>query len=133
MSYVQRLWRVELLGLVSLIVVALTASIFLTVYSIPIQNISPTVFWDILEGFLFICGFGFLPVVIYGAPIFAAYLSKSEFRLSYLMGFAALPGLIMLLFSNLAWPYLLPFGLGVAITMEIVARLWPETFGRDLA
>ena len=113
--------------------VAVTGSIFLTVYSVPLSNISPTVLRDTVEAFLGVSGFGFLPVLIYGAPIFAVYLSKSVFRLGHLLVFAALPGLIMLLFSNLAWLYLLTFGLGVAITMEIVSRLWPKTFGRDIA
>jgi hypothetical protein len=67
----------------------------------------------------------------YAVPIFAAYLSSSSFKLGYLIILAALPGLLMLLLDNRMWPFFLPFGLGVAIVMEVVARLWPETFGRD--
>ena len=133
MSYAERIGRVAVLGLVALLIVAFIGSTFLILYSIPIQNIAPAHFWDLLETTLFVCVLGLLPVLLYAVPIFTAHLSSPSFRLVYVFLLAALPGLVLLLQDSLLWPYFLPFGLGVAIIMNVVSRLWPEKFGRDAA
>lgn len=133
MNYTKRLGRVAVLGSVSLLIVALIGSAFLALYSIPIRNIALVHLWKVLEATLFVCVMGLLPVLMYAVPIFAAYLSNSSFRLGYVFILAALPGLLLLLQDSLLWLYFLPFGLGVAFTMEVISRLWPETFARDSA
>ena len=133
MNYAERLGRVAVLGLVSLLIVALIGSTFLVLYSFPIQNIALAHFRDLLEAALFVGVLGLLPVLVYAVPIYTAYLSFSSFSLVYVLALAALPGLVMLLQDSLLWPYFLPFGLGMAFTMEMVSRQWPVRFGRDAA
>lgn len=66
-----------------------------------------------------------MPVATYGAPVFAVYVLIPAFRLIYLLGFAALPGVVLFLFfgSDLGLG-LIPYGLAVALTMCGISRLW---------
>jgi len=132
-SYSERIGRVAFLGLVSVMVIAFLGSIFLLLYSLPIRNIAPRHLWSLLESTLFIGVAGLLPVLMYAVPIYTAYLSFSSFRLIYVLVLAALPGFGLLLLDSLIWPHFLMFGLGVALTMEVVSRRWPARFGRDTA
>jgi len=113
MNYLQCLWRSELLGLASLAVVSFPIAIVTTLF-FDLGSSGPTGLP--LLSFVFLGTFrdGFTTIVTYGAPIFAAYLSYPSFRLIYLFGLAALPGLVMLLLGSGLGLYVLPFGLGVA-------------------
>lgn len=133
MSYAGRFGRVVLLGIVALLIAAFGGSAFLILDSIPLQNLALAHLWELLQATFFISIFGLVPVLVYATPIFTAYLSSSSFKLVYVLVLAALPGLVLLLLDSLLWPYFLPFGLGVAVVMEVVSRLWPERFGRDAA
>lgn len=125
MNYLQRLWRAEVIGLVSLIVVSFPIAIILVLFFDLGPN-APMELPLVLQVFATACSFGFMPVATYGAPIFALYVFNSAFRLVYLLGFAALPGvLLFLIFGSELGLGLIPYGLAVALTMCGIARLWP--------
>ena len=124
MNYWQRLWRAEIIGLVSLVGVSFPIAIFLVLFF----DLGPNADKGlplVLQVFASACSIGFTPIVTYGAPIFAIYLFNPAFRLIYLLGFAALPGLaVFLIFGSELGLGLMPYGLAVALTMCGVARLW---------
>jgi hypothetical protein len=124
MKYLQRLWRAELLGLVALAIVSFPVAIVITLFFDLGAN-TPTGLPLLFFVFRSTFHVGLTTVITYGAPLFAAYLSYPAFRLIYLFGLAALPGLVVLLLGSGLGFYALPFGLGVALTMYGLARLWP--------
>lgn len=128
MNYLQQLWRAELLGLASLVAVSLPITVVLVLFF----DLGPglTGWPKFSQVFLISLWTGCMPVVTYGAPIFAIYLSKPTFRLIYLLGFAALPGIVLFLgFGSDLGLGLIPYGLAVALTMCGLARLWPGGLG----
>jgi len=131
MKYVQRLWRAELIGLMSLIVVSVPVAIILVFFF----DLGPNARIGLplgLQVFASTYSFGFMPVATYGAPIFAVYLFNPAFRLAYLLGFAALPGFVLfLVFGSDLGLGLIPYGLAVALTMCGIARLWLGRLGGE--
>jgi len=87
MNYLQRLWRAEIIGLVSLAAVSFPIAIVL-VFFFDLGSSAPTGLRGLLAVFLGTYSVGFTPVVTYGAPIFAAYMLNLRSRLIYLLGFA---------------------------------------------
>ena len=129
MNYLQRLWRAEIIGLVSLAAVSFPIAIVLVLF-FDLGSSAPTGFrllWSVFLGTYLV---GFTSVVTYGAPIFAAYMFNLRFRLIYLLGFAALPGfLAFLIFGSDSGLGFMAYGLAVALTMCGIARLWAGRLG----
>lgn len=117
MNYLKQLWRAELIGLVSLALVSFPIAIVL-VLLFDLGPSAPTGLRRFSHVYIGTCSFAFIPMVTYGAPIFAAHLSVPAFRLIYLLGLAALPGLVLfLVFGSDLGLGLIPYGLVVALTM----------------
>lgn len=96
MTFWQRLWRVQLAGLISL---ASFAAFVATLLVIEGLLVSPRE-TDAIEVFLLVFAFGIfygiLPAVLLGAPIYTAMLSRGRIRWLLLLIVVLFPGAAML-------------------------------------
>lgn len=96
MTYWQRLWRVQIAGLISL---AAFAAFVATLFVIEGLLVSPRE-TDVIEVFLLVFAFGIfyglLPAVLLGAPVYTAMLARGRIRWLLLLIVVLFPGAAML-------------------------------------
>ncbi len=80
MSYRQRLWCIEIIGLGSLIIFAVGVAAILVLESLVVSPLEYSFFDVAFVGFAFTFMFGFVPVCLLGAPIYNAFISSVKFH-----------------------------------------------------
>lgn len=96
MTYWQRLWRVEVIGLASLCVFAVAVAAILVLEGLIISPMEFGFFDSAFLGFAFTFVFGFFPVCLFAAPIYTAFIASDKFHWSAMLIVAVLPGIAIL-------------------------------------
>ena len=129
LSFVQKLWRVEVLGVRALVMVASAIAIFsgLQIFLSGDQALGWT--FATFVGFWYTLIIGLVPVGLLGAPLYVTYLVGSRLKLWHVYATATIPGLVFLWVDDfLAVPALLS-GLCVVFLVDRMAKVWPR-FGQ---
>jgi hypothetical protein len=96
MTFWQRLWRVQLAGLISLAAFAAFVAILFVIEGLLVSPRET----DVIEVFLLVVAFGIfygiLPAVLLGAPVYTAMVSRGRIRWSLLLIVVLFPGAAML-------------------------------------
>lgn len=98
MTYWQRLWRVELISLAALGIFSLAVAAILVLEGLIVSPMEYSFFDYSVLGILLTFGFGFLPVVLFGAPIYSLLIAFDHFPRLGMFVVAVLPGVALLFF-----------------------------------
>jgi hypothetical protein len=141
MTFLQRLWRSELIGFGALIVCATAIAIYGFAASAlgPVSSMSPA---DTARlGFVYTIVFGALPVLLCVAPIYALLAHAGVASWTTVIAVGAAPGLLVLLLSRgEKWLgfYALGCGIVVAVATHVFMKRWfrrsnsaPHSDGRE--
>ena len=128
MTYASILWRMELRALFALLVCAIAMGLYLGMLS-AIAGAASAVggaavgWWTGISTFLF----GFLPVTLFGAPLYSYFLYRSRASWLNALTVGAIPAVPIALFSlDVAWLVLL-CGLVVAAVTHMLVLARPLT------
>jgi len=120
MKFSRQLAKVELVALASLVVAAIALASFAAIQT----ALHPSPFFNITDSvkvvFLYTLAIGCFPVVVFGAPLYAALLYSG--RASWLAAFAigAVPGAVLLFFAISLGLWSLACGIAVALATHAV-------------
>ncbi len=96
MTFWQRLWRVQLAGLISLAAFAAFLAVLFVVEGLVVSSRET----DVADVFLFVFGFsifyGILPAILLGAPVYTAMTARGSIRWLPMLTTALAPGVAML-------------------------------------
>lgn len=96
MTYWQRFWRIELLSILALLIYA----IGLTAVILGDELLRRSEILEALEfafiGIVVTMWFGVLPVIAYGAPIYAAFIVSEKFRWYWMLLISVVPGVALI-------------------------------------
>lgn len=98
MNYWQRLWRIEVISLAALGVFSFAVAAVLVLEGLIVSPMEFSFFDYSVLGFALTFGFGFLPVVLFGAPIYAAVIAADKLSWRGMLVVAVLPGVAILFF-----------------------------------
>jgi hypothetical protein len=132
MSFLQRLWRAEATALVALLICAAGVAAYggldtvraaQSSRMVPSKPLfSPTeAAWI---GFAYTVMIGFLPALIYGAPVYAFVSLKRRASWLVVIGMGLLPGILMLPFDCVLATWALVCGVFVATMTHALMRHW---------
>ena len=118
MSYWQRLWRVELIGLGALLMTAIVIAVIFVFDALFVTPSDHGVSDVALLSFLLTIVYGLLPVVLFGAPVYTTLITTGRFRYATLFVVAALPGCLFLFVK---------FGFGIVAIIAGIAIISPSS------
>jgi len=129
LTYTQRLWRVEIAALCALVAVAIFIGVWLAVQTLYLSEANSGVFATIFVGTTLTFSVALLPVVFYGAPIYAWYIYGGNLPRWLLYVLAAVPGFMLAMFG-VGFVGIVA-GIMIAGMLEILSVKWPGLAKRE--
>jgi hypothetical protein len=120
-SYWQNLWRVELISIISLMAYALLVAFIFVIESRSNGSTGFSVSSTIALSAGYTLLFGLPAVVLYGAPIYCAYLEYQSFRLVWVFVLALIPGAMLILIDQAIGVFALIGGIIVTLATHFIA------------
>ncbi len=133
MTYWQRLWRVELLGIASLCVLAGAVAVM---FALDNEFISPGGY-DLIEVLVLSSAltivYGIVPVTLFGAPIYSALIASPKFNLPLMLVISTVPGFVFLFFHTVLGVFGVVGGAVVFYLTHIAFKRWVFRPRSDIA
>ena len=120
----RHLLRIELVAVLSLVSYAIVVSLLFAVNAVLFESAPERILaaMAISGGNTLILGF--LPVVLYGAPIYCAHLAYPSFRFGWVLMLAILPGFLMLALDQVIGIFAIVGGIAVALGTKVLSMKW---------
>lgn len=126
-SYWQILWRVELVSVISLIAYAVLVAFLFVLERQSGESAGFSFSSTIAISAGYTVFFGLPAVVIYGAPIYCAYLEYKAFRLAWVFALALIPGAALVAIDLGIGVFALIGGIFVTLSTHYLANEWIST------
>jgi len=133
LNFVNKLWRVAILGICSTLVISVATGLLFLIDAYP--NFGPDPL-DWLEwfglGFVSSLYIGGIAGLLYGVPLYALYLRLNAFPFSVLALLSVTPGLVLLFLDFSLGMYLLCGGAAFLLIVHKLAGKWPRLRAQEL-
>ena len=120
MKFSRQLAKVELVALASLVVAAVALASFAAIQTSP----HPSPFFNVIDSvrvvFLYTLAIGCIPVVVFGAPLYAGLLYRGRASWSAAFAIGAVPGVVLLFFAISLGLWALACGIAVALATHAI-------------
>lgn len=123
-SYWQKLWRVELISVISLIAYAVLVAFLFVLERRSGESAGFGLSSTIAISAGYTVFFGLPAVVLYGAPIYCAYLEYKSFRLAWVFVLALIPGAALVVIDLGIGVFALIGGIFVTLSTHYLANEW---------
>lgn len=124
MTYWQRLWRVELLGIASLCLLAGAIAVMFAFDNLFISPDGYELYETVVLSSALTVVYGIVPVTLFGAPIYCALIASPKFSSPLMLFISTVPGFVFLFFHMVLGVFGIVGGAVVFYLTHIAFNRW---------
>ena len=132
MNYLRRLWRIEILTLVSLLIYSVCVGLYFVIRNSLRTEPDMHAFDVALHGAAWTLYVGWVPATLLGAPVYSAFATYRRISLTTVLFVAILPGCLPFIFGVGMWHLAtlgIVGGLTIALMVHLLSMRWTGIHG----